>query len=63
MKAEQVADDESELGLAVIKHQATGVELIVDMGGRKRQEAADDGLTQWRREGADRSSCQQGSSR
>ena len=45
--AEEVADDEGELGGAVIEDEAAGVEFVVDVGGGEGEEATDDGAAEF----------------
>ena len=54
MDAQQVADDQGQLGLPVVQDQAPRVQFVVDVRGRKRHEAADDAAAQRRRDVAGR---------
>jgi hypothetical protein len=47
VEAEEVADDEGDLGGAIIEDETAGVEFIVDVGGGKGEEAADDFATEF----------------
>lgn len=50
MNSQEISDHDSELGLAVIKHQTTRVQFVVDVLRRVRRKTTDDVATDRRRD-------------
>lgn len=59
MQAEQIANDEGEARGSVVQNEAARVELVVNVCGRERDEAAHDVAAEVRRDVARGGACSQ----